>query len=325
MHVAGLFLTWVLLAAPLASEAQSVGRMSRIGVLLTLYSSPDEDTPQAFRDGLRALGYIEGKNIAIEWRSAKGQYDQVAALAEELVRLKVDVILADVTPTTRAARQATATIPIVIMVGADPVGNGLVASLAHPGGNVTGLSIALPEIGAKRLQLLTQVIPEASRVAVLWNPRTPYHTDLLKEVEAAAPLLRLHVVPIAVRGPDEFEGAFAAMAQARVNALYVADDAMFFTSRRRLIELANKARLPTVFAHRGFVTTGGLLSYGPSLSERFRLAATYVDKILKGAKPADLPVDQAAKLEFVINRKTAAALGLTIPQPLLLRADEIIQ
>ena len=325
MYLGGLFLTCVLLAAPIASEAQSVERMPRIGVLLTLYSSPEEDAPQAFRDGLRALGYIEGKNIAIEWRSAKGQYDQVAALAEELVRLKVDVILADVTPTTRAARQATASIPIVIMVGADPVGNGLVASLAHPGGNVTGLSIALPDIGAKRLQLLTQAIPEVSRVAVLWNPRTPYHKDLLKEVEAAAPLLRLHVLPIAAQSPDEFEGAFAAMAKARVNALYVADDAMFFTSRRRLIDLANKAGLPTVFAHRGFVTTGGLLSYGPSLSERFRLAATYVDKILKGAKPADLPVDQAAKLEFVINGKTAAALGLVIPRPLLLRADEVIE
>ncbi len=325
MHLDALSLALVLLAAPLVAGAQPPGKMPRIGVLLTLYSSPVEDTPQAFRDGLRALGYIEGHNIAIEWRSAEGQYDQLAALAADLVRLRVDVIVADVTRATLAARQATATIPIVIMVAADPVGNGLVSSLAHPGGNVTGLSILLPEISAKRLQLLAEAAPAVSRVAVLWNPGSPYHKTLLKEVEAAAPSLRLHLVPIAVQGPGEFEGAFAAMARAQVNALFVADDPMFVISRTRLLGLATKTRLPTMFAHRDFVPAGGLMSYGPNLSERFRLAATYVDKILKGAKPADLPVDQAAKLEFVINLKTAKALGLTIPPSLLLRADQLIQ
>ncbi len=313
-----------LLAAPLAAEAQQARKVPRIGVLLTLYS-PVEEAPQAFGEGLRDLGYIDRQNIVIEWRSAEGKYDQLPALAAELVRLKVDVIVADVTRATQAARQATTTIPIVIMVAADPVGNGLVQSLARPGGNVTGLSILLPDISAKRLQLLTEAVPTVSRVAVLWNPGSPYHKTLLKELDAAAPSLRLHLLPIAVQGPGEFDGAFSAMVKAQVNALFVADDPMFLTSRTRLLELAAKSRLPTIFAHSGFATSGGLMSYGPNLSERFRLAATYVDKILKGAKPADLPVDQATKLELIINLKTAKALGLTIPQSLLARADEVIQ
>ena len=313
-----------LLAAPLVAAGQPAGKVPRIGVLLTLYSAA-EDSPQAFRQGLRALGYVEGQNVAIEWRSAEGQYDRLPAFAAELVQLKVDVIVADVTRATQAARQATRTIPIVIMVAADPVGNGLVASLARPGGNITGLSILLPDISAKRLQLLTEAVPTVSRVAVLWNPASPYHKTLLKEVDAAAPSLRLHLLPIAVHGPGEFEGAFSAMARAQVDALFVADDPMFLTSRTRLLELAARSRLPTMFAHRDFVPAGGFMSYGPNLSERFRLAATYVDKILKGAKPAELPVDQAAKLEFVINLKTAKALGLTIPPSLLARADQLIE
>jgi putative ABC transport system substrate-binding protein len=317
-------LALVILTAPLAADAQRPAQVPRIGVLLTLYA-PAEDPPQAFRQGLRALGYIEGQNIAIEWRSAEGKYDQLPALAAELVRLGVDVIVADVTRAAQAARQATATIPIVMMVVADPVGSGLVPSLAQPGGNITGLSSLLPDISAKRLQLLTEAVPTVSRVAVLWNPGTPYHTTLLHEVEAAAPSLRLHLLPIAVQEPGEFEGAFAAMARAQVDALFVADAAVFMTARTRLAELAAKSRLPTMFAHPDFVTAGGLMSYGPSYSERFRRAATYVDKILKGAKPADLPVEQAAKLEFIINLKTAKALGLTIPQVVLFQADEVIE
>jgi putative ABC transport system substrate-binding protein len=317
-------LTLTLILAPLVAEGQQAGKVPRIGVLLTLYS-PVEDAPQALREGLRALGYIDRQNIAIEWRSAEGKYDQLPALAAELVRLKVDVIVADVTRATQAAMHATKTIPIVVMVAADPVGNGLVQSLARPGGNVTGLSILLPDISAKRLQLLTEAVPTVSHVAVLWNPGSPYHKTLLKEVDAAAPSLRLHLLPIAVQGPGEFDGAFSAMAKAQVNALFVADDPMFLTSRTRLLELAAKSRLPTIFAHSGFATSGGFMSYGPNLSERFRLAATYVNKILKGAKPADLPVDQATKLEFVINLKTAKALGLTVPPSLLLRADQVIE
>jgi putative ABC transport system substrate-binding protein len=319
--VAGL---GAVLAAPLAGEAQHAGKVPRIGVLLTLYSAM-EDPPQQFRLGLRDLGYIEGQNITVEWRSAEGNYERLPALVAELVQLKVDVIVTDVTRATQAARQATSKIPIVIMVAADPVGNGLVSSLAHPGGNVTGLSILLSDISAKRLQLFTEAVPTIGHVAVLWNPASPYHKTLLKEVDAAAPSLRLRLLPIAVQGPSEFEEAFSSMTKAHVNALLVADDPMFLTSRTRLIELATKSRLPTMFAHSDFVPAGGLMSYGPNLSERFRLAATYVDKILKGARPADLPVDQAVKLEFVVNLKTAKALGLTIPPSLLLRADQVIE
>jgi len=317
-------LALVILTAPLAADAQQPARVPRIGVLLTLYA-PVEDPPEAFRQGLRALGYIEGQNIAIEWRSAEGKYDRLPALVSEQVQLGVEVIVADVTRATQAARQATTTIPIVMMVVADPVGSGIVPSLARPGGNITGLSILLPDISAKRLQLLTEAVPTVSRVAVLWNPGTPYHKTLLQEVEAATPSLRLHLLPIAVQEPGEFEGAFSAMARAQVDALFVADDPMFFTSRTRFVELATKSRLPTTFAHRDFVTAGGLMSYGPSLSERFRLAATYVDKILKGTKPADLPVEQAAKLECVLNLKTAKVLGLTMPPVALFQADEVIK
>jgi putative ABC transport system substrate-binding protein len=317
-------LALVILTAPLAADAQRPAQVPRIGVLLTLYA-PAEDAPQAFRQGLRALGYIEGQNIAIEWRSAEGKYDQLPALAAELVGLGVDVIVADVTRATQAARQATATTPIVMLVVADPVGSGLVTSLAHPGGNITGLSILLPDISTKRLQLLTEAVPTVLRVAALWNPATPYHKTLLQEVEAAALSLRLHLLPIAVQGPGEFEGAFSAMARAQVGALFVADDPMFLTSRTRLLELAATSRLPTMFAHRDFVPAGGLMSYGPSLSDMFRRAATYVDKILKGRKPADLPVEQPMKFEFVLNLKTAKALGITIPPHLLYFADEVIE
>jgi putative ABC transport system substrate-binding protein len=291
--------------------------------VLTLYSSP-EGAPEGLKDGLRALGYIEGQNVVIEWRSAAGKYDQLGALVTELVRLKVDVIVADVTRAVLAAKQATTTIPIVFTIAADPVGNGLVSSLGRPGGNVTGCSILLPDISAKRLQLLTEAVPAVSRVAVLWNPGTPYHKSLLKEVEAAAPALRLQHVPIAAQDPGEFEGAFAAMAKAHVNALFIADDPVFAISRTLLLTLAAKNRLPTISANRDDITAGGLMSYGPRWSERFRTAATFVDKILRGAKPADLPVDQAVKLELVINLKTAKALGLTIPTSLLLRADQVI-
>ena len=319
-----LTLALALFLAPLDVETQPPARVPRIGVLLTLFALT-EDAPQAFRQGLRALGYIEGQNLAIEWRSAAGQYDQLPTLAAELVRLGVDIIVADVTRATQAARQATATTPIVMMVVADPVGSGLVTSLAHPGGNITGLSILLPDISAKRLQLLTEVVPTVARVAVLWNPDTPYHQTLLQEIEAAAQALRLHLLPITVRGPGEFEGAFAAMARAQVGALFVADDPMFLTARAQLLELAAKSRLPTMFAHRDFVPAGGLMSYGPSLADMCRRAATYVDKILKGRKPADLPVEQPIKFEFVLNLKTAQTLGLTLPPSILFQADEVIK
>jgi len=313
-----------VLAAPRSAEAQPATKVPRIAVVLTLYASP-EGAPEGLKDGLRALGYIEGQNVVIDWRSVAGKYDQLGALVTDLVRLKVDVIVADVTRAVLAAKQATTTIPIVFTIAADPVGNGLVSSLAHPGGNVTGCSILLPDISAKRLQLLTEAVPAVSRVAVLWNPGTPYHKTLLKEVEGAAPSLRLQPVPIAAQDPGEFEGAFAAMAKSHVNALFIADDPVFAISRTLLLKLATKYRLPTISANRDDITAGGLMSYGPRWSERFRTAATFVDKILRGAKPADLPVDQAVKLELVINVKTAKALGLTIPSSLLLRADHVIE
>ena len=315
---------WLSLLSPGFAQAQSATKVPRIGVMLTLYSSP-EGAPEGFKEGLRALGYVDGQNVVIEWRSVAGNYDRLGALATELVRLKVNVIVADVTRAVLAARQATTTIPIVFTIAADPVGSGLVSSLARPGANVTGCSILLPDISAKRLQLLREAVPAVSRPAVLWNPHTPYHKTLLKEVELAAPSLRMQPVPIAAQDPGEFEAAFAAMAKANVNALFVADDPVFAISRTLLLGLAAKQRLPTIFSNRDDVTAGGLMSYGPRWSERFRTAATYVDKILKGAKPADLPVDQAVKLELVINVKAATTLGLTIPSSLLARADEVIQ
>ena len=318
-------LAGALAAAPGAARAQPVAKVPRIGVVLTLYSSATEEAPQALRDGLRALGYVTGQSIEIEWRSAQGRYDRLAGLVAELVRLKVDVLVVDVTPAARAAMQASRTVPIVITVAADPAGDGLIGSLAHPGANLTGLSILLPDIGAKRLQLLTEAVRSVSRVAVLWNPDVPYHRKLLAEIEAVAPSLRVTLVPLAVRGPDELEGAFLATTKAQVGAIFGADDAMLLASRARLFELAAKHRLPTTFAHREFTVAGGLMSYGPNLAERFRLAATYVDKILRGAKPGDLPVDQAAVLELVVNLRTARALGVTIPPSLLARADQVFE
>src|SRR6266568_3762642 len=312
-----------LLAAPLAAEGQPAGKTSRIGVLMNLYS-PDADPPQALRRGLRELGYVEGQNLVIDWRYQLGGTDRLAALAAELVRLKPDVIVADVTVAIRAAMQATSTIPIVMASSADAVGGGLVTSLGRPGGNVTGVTTMLAEMSAKRLQLLKEVAPNVSRVAVLWDPAIPWHRALLKEVEAAAPALRLQPVVIAVRNRDDLGAAFSEMTKGRVDAVFVSHT-MTPRARGQMIDLAAKRRMPTMFMDRDYVAAGGLMSYGSDFSEEFRHAAEYVDKILKGAKPADLPVEQPTKFELIINLKTAKALGLTIPQSLLSRADEVIQ
>ena len=313
-----------LLAAPLAAEGQQqVGKLSRIGVLMNLYS-PDAHPPQALRQRLRDLGYVEGQNLVIDWRYQLGGTDRLAALAVELVRLKPDVIVADVTVAIRAAMQATSTIPIVMASSADAVGGGLVTSLGRPGGNVTGVTTMLAEMSAKRLQLLKEVAPNVSRVAVLWNPAIPWHRALLKEVEAAAPALRLQPVVIAVRNRDDLGDAFSEMTKGRVDAVFVSHT-MTPRARGQMIDLAAKRRMPTMFMDRDYVAAGGLMSYGSDFSEEFRHAAEYVDKILKGAKPADLPVEQPTKFELIINLKTAKALGLTIPQSLLSRADEVIQ
>ena len=313
-----------LLAAPLAAEGQQqVGKLSRIGVVMNLYS-PDAHPPQALRQRLRDVGYVEGQNLVIDWRYQLGGTDRLAALAAELVRLKPDVIVADVTVAIRAAMQATLTIPIVMASSADAVGGGLVTSLGRPGGNVTGVTTMLAEMSAKRLQLLKEVAPNVSRVAVLWDPAIPWHRALLKEVEAAAPALRLQPVVIAVQNRDDLGDAFSEMTKGRVDAVFVSHT-MTPRARGQMIDLAAKRRMPTMFMDRDYVAAGGLMSYGSNFSEEFRHAAEYVDKILKGAKPGDLPVEQPTKFELVINLKTAKALGVTIPASLLSRADEVIQ
>jgi putative ABC transport system substrate-binding protein len=316
-----------LLAAPFAAEAQQAAKVARIGYLAgNLAAFPH--LPEAFRQGLRDLGYVEGRNVVIEYRDAEGKYDRLPALAAELVALKVDVILAGGTPQALAAKQATGTIPIVFAGVSDPVTSGLVASLARPGGNVTGLATLVPELVGKCLEQLKQAVPGVSRVAVLWHPGvTGERTakDVLKRAEVAARALGVRPLFVEARGPEDFDRAFSDMTRARAGALTALPSVMFILERRRLVDLAAKNRLPAVYPWRDFVDAGGLMSYGPNIADLFRRAATYVDKILKGAKPADLPVEQPTKFELVINLKTAKALGLTIPQSLLQRADEVIQ
>jgi putative ABC transport system substrate-binding protein len=315
----------VLFAAPLAAEAQQAAKIARIGYLSpNLAASPH--LHEAFRQGLRDLGYVEGRNVVIEYRDAEGKPERLPALAAELVALKVDVIVAANTPTALAAKQATRTIPIVFSFAADPVTSGLVTSLARPGGNVTGLSILI--LVGKCLEQLTQAVPGVSRVAALVQPgAVPERTekDLLTEADVAARALGVRLQIVEARGPADFDRAFSDMTRARAGALTVLSGNMFFIERRRLVDLAAKNRLPAVYPWRDYVDAGGLMSYGPNLPDSHRRAATYVDRILKGTKPGDLPVEQPTKFELVINLKTAKALGLTIPPSLLGRADEVIQ
>ena len=313
-----------VIAAPLPAGAQSpAGRVSRIGVLMNLYPA-DADPPKAFAQRLHDLGYVDGQNVVIDWRYAEGRDDRLPGLAVEMVRRKPDVIVADSTQATRAARQATSTIPIVMMGSADALRTGLVSNLARPGGNITGLTFLLAEMTAKRLQLLKDAVPRLSRVAVLWNPATAFHKIMLKEIDAAAPALRLQPVAIAVRNRDDFGDALAEITRARVDALFVSET-MTPGARRRLVEFVTKSRLPAMFSNRDYVSAGGLMSYAPNFPEVFRHAAEYVDKILKGARPGDLPVEQATKFELVVNMKTAMALGLTMPPSISVRADDVIQ
>jgi putative ABC transport system substrate-binding protein len=315
------------LFSPVAAEAQQAAKIARIGFLATnLAVNPH--LPEAFRQGLRDLGYVEGRNLVIEYRDAEGKLERLPALAAELVALKVDVIVAVSTLEALAAKQATRTIPIVFAVAADPVTSGLVTSLARPGGNVTGLSNLAPELVGKRLEQLKQAVPAVSRVAVLWQPgalgeRT--EKDMLKGAEVAGRALGVRLQFVEARGPADFARALSEMTRARAGALTVLTSAMFANERRRLVDLAAKNRLPAVYGLREYVDAGGLMSYGPSIADLFRRAATYVDRILKGRKPGDLPVEQPTKFELLINLKTAKALGLTIPPSLLGRADEVIQ
>jgi putative ABC transport system substrate-binding protein len=316
-----------ILAAPLAAEAQQATKIARIGYL-TLYAATSGHLREAFLQGLRDLGYVEGRNVVIEYRDAERKPQRLPALAAELVALKVDVILAGGTPHALAAQQATRTLPIVF-AAADAVTGGLVTSLARPGGNVTGVSVLTQEeLVGKRLELLKQAVPGISRVAVLWQPgvqdeRTEKTT--LKGAEVAAQALGMRVQFVEARGSEDFDRAFSEMTKARAGALTMITSSMLFNERRRLVDLAAKNRLPTASTFREYAEDGGLMAYGPNVADMFRRAATYVDKILKGAKPADLPVEQPTKYELVINLKTAKALGLTIPQSVLTRADQVIE
>jgi len=307
---------------PQNTYAQQPASPRRIGVLS---NSTEGTQAQAFRQGLRDAGYAEGRDVVIEWRSASGNYARVPELAADLVQRKVDVIVVVSTLAALAVKRATSTIPIVMAEVADPLGSGLVTSLAHPGGNVTGLSLMSAELGAKRLQLLKEAIPRVARVAVLWNPDTPFHTKAVEDLKAAAPSLAIELSFVSARTPEEFGPAFSAMARAHAEALYVLGDAFFFSHRTTLLKLASKARLPTSYSERLFVDEGGLISYGSNRDDMYRRSAGYVDKILKGARPGDLPIEQPTKFELVVNLKTAKALGITIPQSILLRADEVIR
>jgi putative ABC transport system substrate-binding protein len=322
-----VLLSAAVLLAPPAGEAQYAATIPRIGLLFPT-SLSDPRTVRfldAFRQGLRELGYTEGQNIAIESRFAEGKWDQLPGLAAELVRVKVDVIVTYTTPATQAAKQATGTIPIVVATVIDPVGAGLVASLARPGGNITGLSQMVPDLVGKQLELLKEVAPKISRVALLSNPANPAHALAIRDVEVAARSLGVQLQLLEARGPGEIESAFAAMTTERAGAVIILVDSMLIDHRTRIADLAARRRLPTVSATIDTAEAGGLMAYGPSVRDMFRRAAAYVDKILKGAKPADLPIEQPTKFELVINLRTARALGLTIPQSVLLRADQVIE
>jgi putative ABC transport system substrate-binding protein len=303
-----------------AADAQQPPAPRRVGVVVGSLS-PESKEAQAFRQGLRDAGYVEGRDVVIEWRSGEGDYEKVPGLVADLVQSKVDVIVVGGTPAAQAAKRATSTIPVVMVLVADPVGSDLVTSLAHPGGNVTGLSLMTTDLSAKRLQLLKEAIPRVSRVAVLWNPDTPFHTKVIENLKAAAPSLSIELNFVSARTPEEFGPAFSAISRAHSQALYVVESAFFFGHRTTLLQLASKARLPVIYGERRF----GLMSYGANWDDMFRRSAEYVDKILKGAKPGDLPIEQPTKFELVVNLKTAKALGIAIPESILLRADEVIR
>jgi putative tryptophan/tyrosine transport system substrate-binding protein len=319
-------LTGGLLAASLAVEAQQPGKVYRIGILTNKASDPAEARVwQAFRSGLRERGWIEGQNILFEFREAEGNFARLPGLAADLVRLKVDLILARSSQFVQPAKEATSSIPIVFVVHADPVGTGHVASLARPGGNITGLANLVVDLAPKLLELLGSAIPRAKRIAFLWNPDTPSHTRALKAVQEAGRTLGAQLQTVSARTAAELEGAFKTMARARAQAVVVIGSPIFFTERQHVAKLAIAHRLPATADAREYAEAGFLMSYGANYEDLYRRGAIHVDKILKGAKPADLPVEQATKFELVINLKTAKALGLTIPHSVLGRADEVIQ
>ena len=316
---------FALLAAPLAVKAQQVGKVYRIGFLGNSTAALEANLVGPFREGLRELGYVEGRNVQIEYRWAEGKYERFPELVAELLALKVDVLVTAGTPAALAIKRATTTIPLVMVAVGDPVGTGLVASLARPGGSMTGLTSIAPDLEGKRLELLRAAVPKLSRVSVIWNPANPFHVTAEKEARSAAQVLQMKVHSVGVRTAQELDPAFVAIVKERPGAFIVLADRIFLHNRGRIVDFAVRNRLPAVYAYRELVEAGGLMSFGPNYADMHRRAATFVDKILKGAKPADLPVEQPTKFELLINLKTAKALGLTIPPSVLLRAEEIIQ
>jgi putative tryptophan/tyrosine transport system substrate-binding protein len=324
-NIFGLFLIVALLSESAGAKAQQPTKVPRIGFLGTASASANLVRIEAFRQGLRELGYVEGKSIVIEYRWAEGKLDRIPALAAELVRLKVDIIVASGTTSTRAAKEATATIPIVMGFNNDPVGNGFVASLAHPGGNITGLSNLAPEISGKQLELLREIVPRLSRVAVLGTSTTPGSAQARREIELAAGALKVQLQYLDVLPTKDVEAAFRDASKGRADAVLVLQGSVALSQRSQLADLAVKNRLPAIYYSPEYVEDGGLMTYSVSVTDLFRRAATYVDKILKGAKPADLPVEQPTKFELVINLKAAKQIGLTIPPNVLARADKVIK
>jgi putative ABC transport system substrate-binding protein len=307
-----------------SAQAQQSAKPKHIAVLLVVFSLEGKEATQ-FRQGLREAGYVEGRDVVIEWRSANADYRRVANLVAGLVEHKPDVIVLDGTAAAQAAKRATSTIPIVMAAVADPLGSGLVADLARPGGNITGFSLMSPELLTKRLQLLKETIPGLMRVAVLWNPNTPWQPNTAERLKAVAPSLSIHLNFVSVRTPEELESAFSAVARAHPQAVYLLSDAQLFVHRKTIVKLASSLGLPAIYSETKFCDEGGLMSYAADSTDHYHRAAEYVDKILKGAKPGDLPVEQPTKFEFVINLKTATALGLAIPKSVLLQADRVIQ
>ena len=313
----------VLLTVAVVAEAQQPAKLPRIG-FLRVGSSADPYV-EAFRQGLRELGYVEGRNIVIEYRFTEGKENRLAEFAADLVRLKVDLIVGGGTQAIIAVKNRTQTIPIVMGAVSDPVGTGLIASLARPGGNITGLSLFSPELSGKRLELLKEIVPKVSRIGLLSDTGSAATVPMLKKTEEAARALGLRVQVIEVHNSNNFDSAFAAVKKERVGALNVLNSAVFNVHRRTIVEFATKNRLPAVYGNNNFSDAGGLMAYGPHIADVYRRAATYVDKILKGAKPADLPIEQPTKFELVINLKAAKQIGLTIPPNVLARADKVIK
>jgi putative ABC transport system substrate-binding protein len=315
-----------IVAVPLRGEAQPAGEVYRIGVLEGEPMASNPANLTAFRQALAELGYVEGRNVAIEYRSADGRTMRLADLASELVRLKVDVIVTRGVPATLTAKKATTTIPIVLVSGGDPVAAGIVANLARPEGNITGLhAMAPPELGRKRLHLLTEMVPGLSRVAVLWNSADLYSALVLRAIEAEAHTMRIRLKKVGFRSRWNFDEAFEEAIMSHADALVAVEDYQTFIDRTRVVDFANMSKLPAIYGLREFVDAGGLISYGADRGDLFRRAAKYVHRILAGAQPRDLPVEQPTKFELIINLKTAKALGLTIPTSLLLRADQTIE